>query len=86
MIGFVLKYRRLLTGLSLVVFIGGAWVHGYFKGKNDLRGELAQKEIAIITESQKERENIDDQVRKMDSPAVDRALRVNGWMRTDEDT
>lgn len=83
MISIILRW--LLTAGSLIAFTGGAWVHGYLKGKTHERAVIAQEQIVLITEAQKERERIDSDVRKMDSTTIDTALAANGWLREDGD-
>jgi len=81
MIGLLFKYRWFLAAGSLAAFTTGAWAHGYFKGKNHERAAIAKEQIALISEAQKDREAIDDEVRKLDSTAIDNALAGNGWLR-----
>lgn len=85
MIGLLLKYRWLFAAGSLVAFNTGAWAHGYFKGKSHERAAIAEEQIVLITDAQRSREKIDDNVRKLDSAAIDTALRNNGWLRPDNE-
>lgn len=81
MIAALIKYRWLLLSGGVVAFIAGAWVHGYQEGKAHVRASIAEKQIVLITEAQKDREAIDDKVRKMDDTAIDDALAFHGWLR-----
>lgn len=84
-ISLLLKYRYFALGFGVVAFIGGAWVHGYLKGKTHERATIAQEQIVLITEAQKDREAIDDKVNKLVNSGVDDMLIGNGWMRQDSD-
>lgn len=79
----LIKNRWAIFLIVAILASGGAWLHGYFKGKQTEQLRAAKKQIVLISEAQRDRERIDDEVNKISD--VDTVLIRNGWLRPDDE-
>ena len=73
--------------IALTGVVGILLSHGfvYFKGRSDMEGILAGKDLSNVVRAIKTKEEINEKVYKMESPAIDRALIAHNWMRHADD-
>ena len=80
-ISLIVKYRYLILVGGTVIGMGGAWLHGYFKGKENQRVQTIVKIVETDRKSKKGADDVRREVQSYNSHDLDLELCNLGVVR-----
>lgn len=80
-IAFLIKYRKIFIIGAVVLSLGVAWTHGFFKGKSYGEVKIVTKIIEANNESKKGSDNVRKKEQSLDAARIDAGLCDLGIVR-----
>jgi hypothetical protein len=74
LLAMLFRYRYVTILLAVVVCVGGAWLHGFFKGKSYAEVKIINKVVEADRESRRGAEDVRLKTQNLSEPELDSSL------------